>query len=187
MLPHSSSGWYNEDVGERVATAEMDSPIGRLRLAVTDEALVRIALPVGTSSFSGGLRRALPDAESVPTLPLLVQVARELAEYFEGTRQSFSVPLEPRGTPFQGEVWRALRAIPYGETRSYGEIARAVGRPTASRAVGHANGANPLPLVIPCHRVIESGGALGGFGGGLDAKRWLLAFEQGAERGGRLL
>ncbi len=187
MLPHSSCGCYNDDVGERVATAEMDGPIGRLRLAVTDEALVRIALPVGTSSFSGFLRRALPDAEPVSTLPLLEQAARELAEYFQGTRKSFSVPLEPRGTPFQCEVWQALRAIPYGETRSYGEIARAVGRPAASRAVGLANGANPLPLVIPCHRVIESGGALGGFGGGLAAKRWLLAFEQDAERGERLL
>ena len=171
------------DVGEHVATREIESPIGKLRLAASDAGLVRIALPIDTQSFSGWLRKALPDAESVTDLPALESGARELGEYFEGSRRSFSVPLDPRGTPFQQAVWQALLAIPYGETRSYGAIARAVTRPGASRAVGLANGANPLPLVIPCHRVIESSGRLGGYGGGLEAKRWLLGFEQDVARG----
>ena len=125
---------------------------------------------------------ASPDAESTTALPALERGSRELAEYFEGIRRSFSVPLDPRGTPFQLAVWQALVAIPYGETRSYGAIARAVARPGASRAVGLAHGANPLRLVIPCHRVSESSGRLGGYGGGLEAKRWLLAFEQDVAR-----
>lgn len=105
--------------------------------------------------------------------------AREqLRAYLDGCLTTFDLPLAPRGTPFQLEVWRALTEIPAGETISYGELARRIGRPSASRAVGAANGANPLPVVVPCHRVIGANGTLTGFGGGLDTKRWLLALER---------
>ena len=105
------------------------------------------------------------------------RVADELLEYFAGTRTEFTVPLSPAGTDFQRAVWRALQRIPYGETRTYGEIAAAVGRPGAARAVGTANHRNPLPVIIPCHRVVGSNGQLCGFGGGLDVKRRLLELE----------
>lgn len=105
------------------------------------------------------------------------RVAGELAAYFEGARTRFSVPLAPEGTAFQLVVWHALQQIPYGETRTYGEIATAVGNPGAARAVGMANHHNPIPIVIPCHRVVATGGKLGGFGGGVDLKRKLLQLE----------
>jgi O-6-methylguanine DNA methyltransferase len=101
----------------------------------------------------------------------------QLQEYFRGERKQFQMTLDLRGTPFQQRVWKALREIPYGETRSYGEIAVAVGNPHAVRAVGQANGKNPIPIIVPCHRVIQSDGKLGGFGGGLDLKEILLALE----------
>src|ERR1700688_3149557 len=110
---------------------------------------------------------------------------RQLREYFAGKRTEFSLPLAPEGTAFQRSVWRQLQAIPYGETISYGELARRVGNPKASRAVGSANGANPLPIVIPCHRVIAGDGTLGGFGGGLPTKQTLLALERRASVGNR--
>ena len=106
-------------------------------------------------------------------------ISRQLYEYFAGDRKSFDVRIEPRGTKFHRDVWNALLKIPYGETRSYSEIARAIGRPAAIRAVGAANGANPIPIVIPCHRVIGSNGSLTGFGGGIDVKRRLLELEAG--------
>jgi methylated-DNA-[protein]-cysteine S-methyltransferase len=111
--------------------------------------------------------------------PTLAPVLRQLAEYFAGDRKQFDVPLAPRGTPFQLEVWRMLQRIPYGETRSYADIARSIGRPAATRAVGAANGANPIPIIIPCHRVIGTNGALTGFGGGIAVKRRLLDLEAG--------
>jgi methylated-DNA-[protein]-cysteine S-methyltransferase len=109
--------------------------------------------------------------------PVLRAAAAQLAEYFAGKRRTFDLPLAPHGTPFQLAVWSALRAIPYGETRNYAELARAIGRPTASRAVGAANGKNPLGIIVPCHRVIGASGALTGYAGGLSAKRWLLELE----------
>ncbi len=105
------------------------------------------------------------------------QAADELRRYFAGERVQFSCPLDLHGTPFQLMVWRELQQIPYGETRSYGEIAQAIGRPTASRAVGAANGANPVAIIVPCHRVIGSKGSLTGYGGGLPTKAWLLSLE----------
>ncbi len=108
-------------------------------------------------------------------------VIRQLAEYFAGQRRQFDVKLAPKGTPFQLAVWRALQDIPYGETRSYAEIAHTIGRPSATRAVGAANGANPIPIIIPCHRVIGSNGSLTGFGGGLNVKRQLLDLEMGGQ------
>ena len=101
----------------------------------------------------------------------------QLRAYFDGDLRTFDLPLAPQGTPFQQRVWRALLTIPYGETRSYANIADAIGKPSACRAVGAANGANPIPIVIPCHRVIGSSGSLTGFGGGIDVKRRLLALE----------
>jgi O-6-methylguanine DNA methyltransferase len=112
------------------------------------------------------------------TNPYLDRLEEELAHYFEGTLHEFTVPLDRPGTPFQTAVWDRLLEIPYGETCSYGEVARAIGKPGASRAVGRANGENCIAIVIPCHRVIESGGGLRGYGGGLARKRWLLDLER---------
>ena len=109
--------------------------------------------------------------------PVLARAAAQLAEYFRGDRTSFDVPLDLRGTEFQVAAWRALDDIPYGTTRSYGEQAALIGRPTAVRAIGQANGRNPVPIVLPCHRVIGANGSLVGFGGGLDTKTLLLQHE----------
>jgi len=118
-----------------------------------------------------------PDCRPDRLHPLVAEALRQLGQYFAGRRREFDLPLEPRGTAFQLRVWRALQAIPYGETRSYAEIARAVGSPRGFRAVGAANGQNPIAIVVPCHRVIASSGALQGFGGGLEVKRMLLDLE----------
>ncbi len=118
-------------------------------------------------------------AEMVPgNNDLLEQLEDELERYFDGSLRGFSVPLDLKGTPFQKEVWGQLLKIPYGETRSYGEIAKTLGKPGASRAVGRANGDNYVAIVVPCHRVIEAGGGLRGYGGGLDRKKYLLELEQ---------
>lgn len=145
----------------------VDSPIGPLVLAGDDDALTHVWLP-GSAALVG---------TEGPAPELLHAAAKQLGEYFAGTRMSFSVPLAPSGTDFQLSVWNALGEIPYAETITYAELARRVGRPAAYRAVGQANGANPLPIVYPCHRVVASGGKLGGYGGGLDVKRRLLALE----------
>jgi methylated-DNA-[protein]-cysteine S-methyltransferase len=154
----------------------IETPIGPLRLDAEEGALVAVHLPEGRCSPVAAVER--------PEDPVLAATARQLAEYFAGRRSTFDLPLRPRGTPFQRAVWDALRAIPWGETRSYAEIARAVGRPTAVRAVGAANGRNPLAIVVPCHRVIGAGGALTGYAGGLEAKRWLLGHEAPITCGG---
>lgn len=113
---------------------------------------------------------------------MLLESATQLEEYFAGTRRVFELPLDLRGTPFQIRTWSALAEIPYGTTVSYGEQARRLDVPRAARAVGAANGSNPLPIVLPCHRVIGADGSLTGYGGGLDMKRWLLAHEAGERR-----
>ena len=140
----------------------VDSPVGPLTLAEQDGALVGIAFR---------------DERACDRTPLLVEAERQLTEYFAGRRRRFDLPLAPVGTTFQKEVWAALCGIPYGQTRSYKDIAAAVGRPVACRAVGMANNRNPLPIVIPCHRVIGASGALTGYAGGLDVKRRLLEIE----------
>lgn len=112
--------------------------------------------------------------------PLLIEAADQLRAYFAGELRDFDLPLAPRGTEFQREVWAAVSAIPYGETATYSEIAAAVGRPSARRAIGAANGRNPLPVIVPCHRVIGAAGALTGYGGGLGRKRSLLDLERAA-------
>ncbi|HEY3356211.1 MAG TPA: methylated-DNA--[protein]-cysteine S-methyltransferase [Polyangia bacterium] len=148
----------------------MPSPLGALRLVATDAALVGVYLPA----------QAGVPAEDVASHPVLDQTARELDEYFRGERRAFTTPLAPHGTPFQLAVWQALAAIPFGEVRSYAALAQAVGRPRAVRAVGAANGRNPLSIIVPCHRVVAAAGALTGYAGGLPAKEWLLAHERRA-------
>lgn len=150
----------------------IDSPIGLLTLAGDTSELHAIKFEHARHPQS---RCDWSEAETAP----LRLAAIQLREYFTGVRRHFELPLAPRGTHFQLTAWRALLQIPYGQTRSYAQQAAALGRPTATRAVGAANGRNPLPIVLPCHRVIGANGSLTGFGGGLDAKRWLLAHEGG--------
>jgi methylated-DNA-[protein]-cysteine S-methyltransferase len=145
----------------------LDSPIGPLLLAGDGRALAGVRME---GRPAPGWRR---------DRAALAAVAAQLHAYFAGELRSFDLPLAPRGTPFQLRVWSALTGIPYGETASYGEIAAAVGRPDAPRAVGAANGANPIAVIVPCHRVIGAGGALTGYGGGLERKRMLLELEAG--------
>lgn len=146
------------------------SPVGRLLLAGTDA--------ISLIAFSRGPKSTAPKADwKASDAPFLRQAVAQLQEYFQGTRREFDLDLQPAGTPFQLQVLDALATIPYGETRSYGEIATQIGRPRAVRAVGAANGRNPLPIVLPCHRVIGANGSLTGFGGGLETKRYLLDLE----------
>jgi len=147
------------------------SPIGQLLLAGSADALQVIGFPHGDKAQRADIGWERYDEPFKKT-------ARQLNEYFAGERREFELELAPEGTKFQVEVLEALRGIPYGETRTYRDIAVAVGRPKAVRAVGNANGRNPLPIVIPCHRVIGSDGSLTGFGGGIEAKRYLLDLEQ---------
>ncbi len=159
---------------ETLSTTTIPSPVGELRLVAS-----------GT-----GLRAILwhcHEAHRVPFLgaeivavrtELLDAAARQLGEYFDGRREEFDLPLDPIGSPFQHAAWSVLRTIPFGQTLTYGEQARRLGDPGKARAVGAANGRNPLSIVVPCHRVVGSTGKLTGFAGGLDTKAWLLAHEQ---------
>ena len=140
-----------------------DSPIGPMTLVQEGEALARLDFDV--------------PSQPEEATPLLLEACRQLREYFAGERKEFALPLAPAGTEFQKKVWAALRDIPWGETRSNGDIARAIGNPTACRAVGMANGRNPLPVFIPCHRVIGTNGSITGYSGGLEKKRFLLRLE----------
>jgi methylated-DNA-[protein]-cysteine S-methyltransferase len=146
----------------------MDSPIGELLLAGDRGGLRRVSM----SPFKTD-RRWEPDATS------LESVRRQLEQYFGGERRAFDVRLDMHGNPFELAVWEALRRIPYGTTTSYGQIARALGRPHAPRAVGVANARNPVAIIVPCHRVIGANGSLTGYGGGLERKRFLLELEAG--------
>ena len=150
------------------------SPIGEILLTGDERALTGIYMPPHRHGpeVGPGWRRA----ETEP----LTAAAKQLEAYFAGTRRDFDLPLDPGGTEFQRRVWAALTEIPYGETRSYGEIAAAIGAPGAARAVGLANGRNPLSIVVQCHRVVGSTGALTGYGGGMERKRMLLDLERGA-------
>lgn len=151
--------------------AYFDSPIGRLLLAGDSLGVQLIGFPTGR--MARGADPAWRRADG-----LFSDACAQLEQYFAGTRREFDFRVTPVGSPFQLRVQEALRAIPYGETRSYRDIAVAIGQPRAVRAVGGANGRNPLPIVYPCHRVIGAGGDLTGFGGGIDTKRWLLDFER---------
>jgi len=148
----------------------LETPIGELLLAGNDDALAMIGFP------KGSMRRD-PEPDWIFNEKPLATARQQLTEYFAGTRKEFDLPVALSGTEFQVSVLEALQEIPYGETVSYGEIARRIGRPKAVRAVGAANGRNPIPVVVPCHRVIGSSGDLTGFGGGLDTKEALLRLE----------
>ena len=152
----------------------MESPVGNLRLVASDKGLAAILW----EDDDPRRVRLIADTED-RTHPVLLETERQLNEYFDGRRESFSLELDFAGTEFQKKVWRALLTIPFGETRSYGQIAKQVGNPRAVRAVGAANGRNPIAIVAPCHRVIGSTGKLTGFAGGLEAKGRLLALETG--------
>lgn len=149
----------------------MASPVGPLMLMADDAGLRRI-------DFVNGRSPVRSDPHWRESAEYLGETVRQLLAYFAGELEAFDLPLVPQGTPFQLAVWKRLCEIPYGETISYGELARRVGNPNASRAVGLANGSNPIPIVIPCHRVIGSNGKLTGYGGGLPIKEKLLALER---------
>ena len=148
----------------------IDTPIGELLLAGEEGALSMIGFP------KGSMRRD-PEPDWIYNEKPLAEARRQLQEYFAGERKAFDLPLQLSGTEFQVSVLEALQKIPYGETVSYGEIAKRIGRPKAMRAVGAANGRNPIPIVVPCHRVIGSSGDMTGFGGGIDTKEALLRLE----------
>lgn len=154
------------------AHTTIDSPAGQLTLVARDGVLCGLYLEQHRHAPD---RTTFGDRDAGP----FAEVTRQLTEYFDGSRTEFDVPLALDGTPFQRTVWEALTTIPYGETVTYGELARRIGRPTASRAVGLANGRNPISIIVPCHRVIGGNGDLTGYGGGLDRKRHLLAHETG--------
>lgn len=153
---------------KRMQIRVVDSPVGPLRLAAEDGLLteLRFGGEIGSECADDANDRVLDEAQ------------RQLDEYFCGKRKKFDLPLRPNGTKFQLADWMALREIPYGETASYGDIARAIGKPKAFRAVGMANHNNPISIIVPCHRVIGSDGKLTGYGGGLEIKRYLLDLEQ---------
>ena len=161
-----------------IYTTTVDSPCGPL-LCVVDEAGAVVRIEFCNGRESQRITEKMMDAgiEVVEDAERTAEVRRQLAEYFAGERREFDLALSPEGTPFERSVWSELRKIPFGETRSYGEIAEILGRPGAARAVGRANGANPIPIVVPCHRVIGADGSLTGFGGGLDVKSRLLELE----------
>lgn len=149
----------------------VETPIGRLRVVATRDALVAVHFPETDPRRDVG--------EPAPAVhAVLRRATSQLKEYFAGERTSFDLPLDPRGTPFQISVWRELADIPWGKTTSYADLARRVGRPSAARAVGAANGRNPLSIVLPCHRVVGADGSLTGYAGSLPRKAWLLAHEQ---------
>jgi len=154
----------------------VSSPIGRLKLVASDLGLVAVLWEQDNPR-----RVRLSDLVEDPAHPVLLQAETELREYFTGKRDAFSIPLDLRGTPFQKQVWELLLGIPFGETRTYGQLAKQLGNPNATRAVGAANGRNPIAILVPCHRVIGHSGKLTGFAGGLEAKAHLLNLES-AER-----
>ena len=162
---------------KRYVSSVIDSPVAPLRLVASSEGLAAILWPNDNPR-----RVQLGEIVEDQNDPVLLESARQLQEYFSGRRQSFSLQLEFEGTHFQRRVWQALLTIPYGETRSYGQIAQQIGSPEAARAVGAANGRNPIPIIAPCHRVVGSTGKLTGFAGGLEIKARLLALEQEGAR-----
>jgi methylated-DNA-[protein]-cysteine S-methyltransferase len=154
-----------------------DSPVGQLTLVASDAGLQAVWWPADA--------RSPVTRESDDEHPVLRVTAGQLDEYFSGGRREFDLPLDPTGTPFQQKVWEVLRGIPYGQTITYGEQARLLGDARKARAVGAANGRNPISIIVPCHRVVGSTGALTGFAGGVETKRWLLDFER-AQAGERM-
>lgn len=152
--------------------ARIDSPVGKLRLFATSDALAGL--------WFDDLERApaMTDARDGSRHPVITETRRQLAEFFSGQRRTFDLPLSGEGTLFQRRVWTTLQEIPFGKTWSYTDLAKRTGRPAAMRAVGAANGRNPISIIVPCHRVIGADGSLTGYGGGLRAKKWLLDHER---------
>lgn len=169
-------GMTHRNTSKRHVSTRMESPVGRLTLVATDAGLAAV---LWENDRPGRVR--LPIEAEETDHPVLVEAERQLSEYFAGRRTEFTLPLDVTGTGFQRAVWEALLTIPFGETRSYAQVAAQIGRPSAMRAVGAANGRNPLSIVAPCHRVVGSSGALTGFAGGLDVKARLLTFERAGD------
>jgi methylated-DNA-[protein]-cysteine S-methyltransferase len=173
---------------ETLYTAEFESPVGVLRVASTERGLAHLQLPRASGrGLVGWALRHAPGAATREAYARNRAAIRQLLDYLEGKRTSFELELDLRATPFQRAVYQAIQRIPYGETRSYAQVARDAGRPRALRAAGAASGANPLPLVIPCHRVISGDGHLRGYAGGVRLQRKLLAMERAHPGQGRLL
>ncbi|MFN8472240.1 MAG: methylated-DNA--[protein]-cysteine S-methyltransferase [Anaerolineae bacterium] len=165
---------------EQVVLGEVATPLGPFGVALTRAGIGRLTFP--TEPFTrceDWARRWYADADIIADGSRLARLEDQLNAYFAGELREFTLPVDLRGTPFQLTVWRGLQLIPYGETRSYAQLAAGIGRPRSVRAVGAANGANPVPIIVPCHRVIGSSGKLVGYGGGLDLKQRLLALERG--------
>lgn len=156
----------------KVFWGKLDSPVGEITMVATDEGLISLAWSVD------GRKPVIPANAEKYDNKILKLAKKELTEYFAGQRTNFSVPVQPSGTAFQRQVWEALNQIPYGQSVSYKDIAVKLKNPAAVRAIGQANGANPVPIIIPCHRVVTASGALGGFSGGLERKRQLLKIEK---------
>lgn len=162
----------------QLSAGTVQTPIGPFGAVFSEQGLCRLAYPgEPLDLYDPWLRRFAPDAARAEGDPRLRLLEDELTAYFEGTLRQFSVPVQMLGTPFQVEVWTALQSIGYGELRTYAQIAAAIGKPAAVRAVGAANGANPVPVIVPCHRVIGANGTLTGYGGGLEMKAMLLKRE----------
>ena len=159
------------------ATCILPTPIGPLRIVASGGFIVEVRLVLSTH---GGADTSAnhPCQAAPPDAPLLLEACRQLDEYFSRQRKTFQLPTKQTGTPFQQQVWQVLESIPYGQTRSYQDIARAIGNPKAMRAVGQANNRNKILILVPCHRVIQKDGQLGGFEFGVDAKKWLLELER---------
>jgi O-6-methylguanine DNA methyltransferase len=173
---------------ETLHIARANSPIGPFRIASTAAGLAYVELPHSSGrGMRDWMERYVPEHRCVDEVGPNRAAIDQILEYLASERTDFDVPLDLRGTPFQRAVWDVLLKIPYGETCSYAEVARAIGRPNAQRAVGSANNANPVSLVVPCHRVIAADGSLGGYGGGQDLKARLLAMERSRPSGNRLL
>lgn len=158
---------------------DLMTPVGRLFVASSEKGLMRILFPAEEGADPlATLRNESPDADLMEGQGENEPVCRQLEEYFEETRTEFQIPLDLRGTQFQKTVWNAVTRVPYGQTRSYAQIAGDIGNPGSVRAVGAANGANPVPIVIPCHRILGADGSLTGYGGGIRVKRSLLVLEK---------
>lgn len=160
------------DIDSTLSSTMAESPMGVLTLVASDVGLRAVLWPSDDPA-----RVPLADSTEVTDHPVLTAAVDQLGEYFAGERQDFDLPLDPIGTDFQQSAWTALRSIPYGETVSYGEQAEGMGDKRKARAVGAANGRNPISIIVPCHRVVGSNGSLTGFAGGLDRKQWLLEHE----------
>lgn len=166
-----------------VTFGALETPHGTLHVIAGPDGLLRIDLPGGPRSDPERVGEAAGYDRGAEGGRLVDRARRQLEQYFAGRRRTFELPLDPRGTPFDRKVWEAVARVPFGEVETYAAIARAIRRPTACRAVGAANGRNPLPIVVPCHRIVGSGGRLTGYGGGLPLKATLLELEGRSVRG----